>query len=179
VPAGGDDDVGQGVRRTGDVRDLLAGGEARQRQLEQPDRVPSVGDRDEHAGAAVVERPHVGLLGAQHALVPGAGQRQGLRLLDAVTPGALHLVRRRQPDDGPPGEIGDEEADLPGVDHLAEGGGNRLDGVDGRRGLDLRQERADVDHVSLRAAHAANPRRSGSIDAVVAPGEKTTLPDRP
>jgi hypothetical protein len=71
VPAGGDEDVGQRVRGAADVGDLSDGGESGQSQLEQPDGVPAVGDRNDQPGAHV-DPPHIGLLRPQDAFVHGA-----------------------------------------------------------------------------------------------------------
>jgi hypothetical protein len=91
--------------------------------------------------------------------VLGEGLVGVVGLLGAVTARALDQVGRGQADDRAAAEVGDEEGHRLSVDHLPEGGGHRLHRVDRGRGLDLLQECADVDQVSLRAAHLADPRR--------------------
>jgi hypothetical protein len=165
VPAGGDEDVGQRVRGAADVGDLSDGGESGQSQLEQPDGVPAVGDRNDQPGAHV-DPPHIGLLRPQDAFVHGARQWQLLGLLHSAAAGAFDSVGGRQPDDCPAAEIDDEEVHLAGVDHLRERGRDRRDRVDRRRRPHLVQEFADVQPASSPPTHGADPSR-GDASIVV------------
>jgi len=137
------------------------GGDSGQHHLEQSDRVPAVGHRDDHPGPAV-ECGDVDLLGPQDLLVHRPAQGQGLGLLDAVAAGARDTAGRREPDDGPAGEVGDEQRHFPRPHHVAEGGGDRFDGIDRCGRLDLLQQCADVDHGVLRLAHGQTPGASAS-----------------
>jgi hypothetical protein len=173
VPAGGDQDVGQGVRGTTDVGDLVRGGPVREQQLQKSDGVPAVGDRNDHP-SPVADRLHVRLLRPQDVLVDGPRQRQRLGLLDAAAAGALDPVAGRQPDDRPAAEVGDQEVHLPGADHPRERGRDRRDGVDRRRGLHLAEEFADVEPASPRPAHGADPRWGGHRERAAGAGTLRT-----
>jgi len=177
VLTGGDDDVGQGVRGAGDVGDLVVVGVPGEGHLEQADGIAAVGDGNDQPGAVRLLLD-VHLLRPEDTLVGGARQRDRLRLLHPVTAGSSDPTGRRQPDHGPPAEVGDQEGHRVGVDHLAQRGRHRLHGVDRRCGLDLLQQSADVDHELLRPAHGQTL-GACAVAEVTAAGHTTALPGRP
>ncbi|CAB4902090.1 unannotated protein [freshwater metagenome] len=144
VPPVGDQHVGQRMTGGRDVGEHLGVGLYGQHQLEHAERVAAVGDRDQHA-AAGVEVDDRGPLGAQHLAVVAALQGDGVGAVRARPAGRGAGGRdRAQPDQGVPGEVGDQEGDGPGAQRGGQLGGHHHDGVHRGSGLDPLQQGAQI-----------------------------------
>src|SRR5207247_5640958 len=62
-------------------------------------------------------------------------------------------ARVAQPDQRPPTEVGDQEADLAGADRFGQRGGQYIDRRDRRSRLDRRQQRTQVQRRSTTLTH--------------------------
>jgi hypothetical protein len=156
MAAVGDEDVGEGVGSGGHSGDRLFVGMPRQGQLDHTDGVAATGHRHRQVHA-VLERAHVDSLGAQHAFVHGARQRQGLALLVAMAARAgLTGCRRAEADQGTAAEVRDQEPDRLGPDRGRELVGDHVDGLGGGSGLDPFKQRVKIGFRAVAIAHARN-----------------------
>jgi hypothetical protein len=124
-----------------------------QAQLQNADRVTPVGHRHDQLRAAVT-LAHVDLLSAEHAVVHGARELQGLRLHGA-RPTLLTRPRvgRTEADECTAAEVGDQETHRAGPDQDRQLGGDRLDRVRRLPGLDPLEQRAKIGTRMIVFAH--------------------------
>ena len=146
----------------------------RQGHLQQPEDLTALGHRGEHDPVPLAHTAGVGLSG-RNELEPLGAQRHldrtavegehagGLVVLAPVIRAPGRLVVRaggvREPDQGPAGQVRDEEGDRAGAERDPQLAGDRFDGIHRRGGLRLVEHPADRLPASARFTH---PRSIGA-----------------
>jgi hypothetical protein len=156
-PAIGDDDIGEGVCREGDVGQRLLVGRLSQAELQHTDGLPPIGDRREHArslGCVV----HHQALSEERRAVRAARQGHALRGFPTLGPRVLIAPGVSEPDERPTAEIGNQQGHPRRAEGVCEALANDVGGGDGRRILDGHQELGEVQSRPSPVAHPTSLR---------------------
>jgi hypothetical protein len=128
-----------------------------QDQFDHADGIAAVGDRRRQL-CTRGELAHVDLLGAQHAFVDRARERQGLGLLRALLSRAgAPMQWCPEADQGAATEVRDQEAHRVRSDCGREQVGDYLDRVGRRSSFDPLQQRAKIGSGTIVIAHGPEP----------------------